>query len=40
MRSPRPMPLAPVRTVSRIAARSMASMKASSLAESPVSSMV
>jgi hypothetical protein len=34
------MPLVPVRTVSRIAARSTASMNASSLAVSPVSSIV
>mgnify|MGYP000604452264 CR=1 FL=1 len=38
--SPRPMPLAPVRTVSRMAPRSMASRKASFLPWSPVSSMV
>ena len=40
MRSPRPMPLDPVRTVSRIAPRSMASRNASFLDWSPVSSMV
>src|SRR5690606_34512428 len=39
-RSPRAMPEAPVRTVSRIAVRSRASMKASSLVPSPVSSIV
>src|SRR5690606_18498450 len=40
IRSPRPMPQAPVRTVSRMAPRSMASRKASFLPRSPVSSMV
>src|SRR6185369_9761475 len=40
IRLPRPMPLAPVRTVSRIALWSSAWMKASSFAPSPVSSMV
>jgi len=40
MRSPRPMPEPPVRTVSRIEARSMASMKASSFDLAPVSSIV
>ena len=39
-RSPRPMPQAPVRTVSKIAAVSMACKKASFLSTSPVSSMV
>ncbi len=40
MRSPRPMPDAPVRTVSRIAPGSMACRKASSFDPVPVSSMV
>src|SRR6185436_11075525 len=40
MRSPRPIPEAPVRTVSRIAPCSSASRKASSLLPVPVSSMV
>ena len=40
MRSPRPMPEPPVRTVSRMALRSIESMKASSLLLAPVNSIV
>ena len=40
IRLPRPMPHAPVRTVSRIRLRSMACKKLSSLEPAPVSSMV
>ena len=40
IRSPRPMPLTPVRTVSRISCLSIASMKASSFELLPVNSTV